>query len=157
MPVGQPEPGLSACYRCARERRKELFRAAEELGCRKVALAHHMDDVNETFLLNLLYTSSAAAILPKQPLFRGRLLIVRPLYDVDKPLVRRYLGRAGVRPVRNRCPHERASSRMRLRRILERLYRESPRARANLFWGLHNLKPEYLPQQSRVRQILPTK
>jgi tRNA 2-thiocytidine biosynthesis protein TtcA len=100
--------------------------------------------------MNLLYTSSARTILPVQPLFGGRLIIVRPLYYVDKDLVRRLLRSAGIRAVRNRCPHERLSSRGTVRRFLRRLYAADPRIRSNLFAGLHNLKPEYLPRPRRT-------
>ncbi len=96
--------------------------------------------------MNLLYTSSARTILPAQPLFGGRLVIVRPLYYVDKELVRRYLKGSGIRPVRNCCPFGRSSSRSAVRRFLERLYAKDPRIRTNLFTGLHNLKPNYLPK-----------
>ncbi len=137
--------GKDSCYSCARERRKELFKAADELGCRKVALAHHMEDVNETFLLNLLYTSSAATILPMQSLFKGRLFIIRPLYNMDKELILRCLKQAGLKPVRNRCPFEKTSTRGVVRRFLAKLYRENPRIKTNLFWGMQNLKPDYLP------------
>jgi tRNA 2-thiocytidine biosynthesis protein TtcA len=134
-----------SCYTCARERRKALFSFCGRRGTRKLALAHNLDDVNETFLMNLLYTASARTIMPAQPLFDGKLVIVRPLYYVDKALVRRYLKSTGVRPVRNRCPYERSSTRSTIRRFLERLYVHDPRIRTNLFAGLHNLKPEYLP------------
>jgi len=95
--------------------------------------------------MNLLYTSSARTILPAQPLFDGKLLIVRPLYYVGRELVRRYLKGAGIRPARNRCPFERSSTRSTVRRFLERLCVHDPSIRTNLFAGLHNLKPEYLP------------
>ena len=134
-----------SCYACARERRKALFSFCRETGNRKLMLAHNLDDVNETFLMNLLYTSSARTILPAQPLFDGKLVIVRPLYYVDKTLVKRYAKDADLRPVRNPCPHEHSSSRRVVRRFLERLYAGDPRIRTNLFAGLHNLKPEYLP------------
>jgi len=137
--------GQDSCYACSRERRKALFSFCNRTGSRKLALAHNLDDVNETFLMNLLYTSSARTILPAQPLFDGRLVIVRPLYYVDKALVRRYLKHADLRPIRNACPYERSSSRRVVRRFLERLYAGDRRIRTNLFAGLHNLKPEYLP------------
>jgi tRNA 2-thiocytidine biosynthesis protein TtcA len=135
----------SFCFLCARARRKALFTVAAELNCRKLALAHNMDDVNETFLLNLLFASSGAAIIPRQAFFEGKLVVIRPLYYVDKNLVRRYLAAHGLRPARNRCPFDRSSTRMQVRRILERFYSQHPRTRTNLFWGIHNLKPEYLP------------
>lgn len=137
--------GRDSCYTCARERRKALFSFCSSNGIRKLALAHNMDDVNETFLMNLLYTSSARTILPAQPLFDGKLVIVRPLYHTDKELIRRYLKGTGLQPVRNRCPFGRASSRSTVRRFLERLYAHDPRIRTNLFAGMHNLKSEYLP------------
>ena len=145
VPGSVKRTGQDSCYTCARERRKALFLFCGQMGSRKLALAHNLDDVNETFLMNLLYTSSARTILPSQPLFDGRLVIVRPLYYVDKDSVLRYLRGAGIKPVRNRCPFERSSSRGTVRRFLKRLYADDPRIRTNLFAGLHNLKTEYLP------------
>jgi tRNA 2-thiocytidine biosynthesis protein TtcA len=145
VPDRVKQTGQGSCYTCARERRKALFSYCLELGSQKLALAHNLDDVNETFLMNLLYTSSARTILPAQPLFGGRLAIVRPLYYLDKDLITRYLKGTGIRPVRNRCPYERSSSREAVRRFLEHLYSKDPRIRTNLFAGLHNLKPQYLP------------
>ena len=141
--------GGNSCYACARERRKTLFSFCQQVGGGKLALAHNLDDVGETFLMNLLYTSSARTILPAQPLFAGKLVIIRPLYYVNKELVRRYLKAIGVRPVRNPCPFERSSSRSTIRRFLKRLYARDPRIRTNLFAGLHNLKTEYLPAPGR--------
>ena len=151
VPACVERTGQDSCYTCARERRKALFSFCESQGSRRLALAHNLDDVNETFLMNLLYTSSARTILPAQPLFGGKLTIVRPLYYADKDLVLRYLNGAGIRPVRNRCPFERSSSRGTVRRFLKKLYADDPRIRTNLFAGLHNLKPEYLPKRKGVR------
>jgi tRNA(Ile)-lysidine synthase TilS/MesJ len=81
-----------------------LFSSCKKLGSRKLVLAHSLDDINETFLMNLLYTSSARTILPVQPLFVDRLAIVRPLYCVDKGLVRRHFRAIDIRAARNRCP-----------------------------------------------------
>jgi tRNA 2-thiocytidine biosynthesis protein TtcA len=152
VPLSVKRTGHDSCYTCSHERRKALFMYCDRLDCRKLALAHNLDDVNETFLMNLLYTSSARTMLPAQPLFDGKLMIVRPLYYVDKELVRRYLKNIDSRPVRNRCPYKRSSSREAVRRFLRRLYAEDPRIRTNLFAGLHNLKPEYLPSpKSSIR------
>jgi tRNA 2-thiocytidine biosynthesis protein TtcA len=137
--------GDDHCFFCARERRKTLFLTAHALDCRTVALGHHMDDVNETFLMNLLMASSGSTFMPRQELFHGDIILVRPLYYVEQPMIRDYLKQVGVRPVRNRCPYERRGTRLRLRRFLDRLYAGDRRIRTNLFWGMHNLKPQYLP------------
>jgi len=133
------------CFVCGRARRKALFQTASELGCRTVALGHHLEDVNETFLMNLLFNSAGSTILPRQSLFHGALNVVRPLYYLDKLMITNLLRQAGLRPVRNRCPYEGKSSRILLRRFLARLYQQDRRIQTNLFWGIHNLRPEYLP------------
>jgi len=135
-----------SCYICARERRRALFKAADELGCRRLALAHHLEDVNETFLMNLLFTSSGATMIPCQPLFKGRMHIVRPLYYLDKKRIRHYLRHHRLHAVRNHCPRDRGSSRATVRRFLARLATDHPRIQNNLFSGIQNLKPEYLPR-----------
>jgi len=155
VPTGAGPSRHDSCYRCARARRKALFSYCDRIGSRKLALAHNLDDVNETFLMNLLYTSSARTILPTQPLFEGRLTIVRPLYYADKTLVGRYLKSAGIRTARNRCPYERSSSRETVRRFLKRRYAEDARIRSNLFAGLHNIKPEYLPRPRHSAGVRP--
>jgi tRNA 2-thiocytidine biosynthesis protein TtcA len=152
VPAKLVATGKDECFFCARARRRALFETARDTGARKVALGHHLEDVNETFLLNLLMTSSAAAIVPRQELFDGALTIIRPLYYLEKPMIADYLKRLGIRPARNRCPYERKGARLVLRRFLERLYRQDRRVRTNVFWGIHNLKPQYLPRPVATRR-----
>ncbi len=139
-----------SCFFCARERRKALFQTAAELNCTKVALGHHLEDVNETFLLNLLFTASASTILPAQPLFGGALTIIRPLYYFTEEMIHARLKSAGIRPVRNHCPYQKKSTRIVIRRFLNRLARRNPRIKTNLFWGINNIKPAYLPGNNAV-------
>ncbi len=73
----------SSCYLCARMRRGHLYNKAQELGCNKIALAHHFNDVIETTLLAMLYSSEIKTMLPKlhSTNFKG-LELIRPLYLV---------------------------------------------------------------------------
>ena len=75
----------SACYLCARMRRGCLYKKAEELGCNKIALGHHFDDVIETTLLSMLYGSEIKTMMPKlhSDNFKG-LELIRPLYMVKE-------------------------------------------------------------------------
>lgn len=146
VPAKLKATNTDSCFFCARERRKALFQTAHRLGTSKVALAHHMDDVNETFLMNLLMGSSSAAFVPKQELFKGEIVVIRPLYYLEKPRILAWLRELGIRPVRNQCPFERTGTRQKFRRFLDRLYRGDSRIRTNIFWGIHNLKPQYLPR-----------
>lgn len=75
----------SPCYMCARMRRGHLYAKAKELGCNKIALGHHFDDVIETILLGVLYGGSFGTMMPKlhSDNFEGMELI-RPLYLVKE-------------------------------------------------------------------------
>lgn len=73
------------CYLCARMRRGNLYAKAKELGCNKIALGHHFNDVIETILLNMIYTGQYSSMLPKlhSDNFEGMELI-RPLYYIKE-------------------------------------------------------------------------
>ncbi len=75
----------SACYLCARMRRGYLYSKAQELGCNKIVLGHHFDDVIETTLLSMLYGSEIKTMMPKlhSDHFEG-LELIRPLYLVKE-------------------------------------------------------------------------
>ena len=75
----------SPCYLCARMRRGFLYSRAEELGCNKIALGHHFDDVIETTLLSMFYGSEVKTMMPKlhSDNFKG-LELIRPLYLVKE-------------------------------------------------------------------------
>lgn len=137
-------PG-SICYQCARARRKRLFDLCRDKGISRLALAHHLEDVNETYLLNLFFTASARAIVPRQELFQGRLSIIRPLYAFTEGMIQAHLRSIGLFAVRNRCPGQKGSQRNTVRRFLERLYRKDSRIRNNIFVGIGNIKADYLP------------
>ena len=74
------------CYLCARKRRGYLYNKAQELGCNKIALGHHFDDVIETIMLNILYAGQFGSMLPKLKSDHYKNMeLIRPLY-----LVREY-------------------------------------------------------------------
>ncbi len=81
----QIENSSNICYLCARKRRGSLYEKARSLGCNKIALGHHFDDVIETILLNIIYAGEYKAMMPKlkSTNFKGMELI-RPLYYVKE-------------------------------------------------------------------------
>lgn len=81
----------SPCYLCARMRRGYLYSKAEELGCNKIALAHHYDDVIETILMGMLYGAQIQTMMPKlhSTNFEG-LELIRPLYLVREADIKRW-------------------------------------------------------------------
>ena len=78
-----------ACYLCARMRRGYLYAKAKELGCNKIALGHHFDDVIETILMGMLYSGKVETMMPKlhSQNFEGMELI-RPLYLVKEEAIK---------------------------------------------------------------------
>ena len=75
----------SICYLCARKRRGSLYAKAKELGCNKIALGHHFDDVIETILLNIIYAGEYKTMMPKLKSTNFKdMELIRPLYFVKE-------------------------------------------------------------------------
>ena len=73
------------CYVCARKRRGHLYNKAKELGCNKIALGHHFNDVIETIMLNILYAGTFGSMLPKlKSEHYENMELIRPLYLVEE-------------------------------------------------------------------------
>ena len=92
------------CYMCAKMRRGALYSKATELGCNKLALGHHYDDVIETTLMNLLYTGSIKTMLPKlkSQNFQG-VELIRPLYYIEERYIGEFTDYAGIMPLNCAC------------------------------------------------------
>lgn len=92
------------CYMCARMRRGSLYAKAQELGCNKLALGHHFNDVIETTMLNVLYAGSFKTMMPKLKAanFEG-LELIRPLYYVEEEYIQRFTQNAGIWPLNCAC------------------------------------------------------
>ena len=92
------------CYMCARMRRGSLYGKAKELGCNKLALGHHFNDVIETTMLNLLCAGNFKTMLPKLKAqnFEG-LELIRPLYLVEELYIQRFIQNAGIWPLNCAC------------------------------------------------------
>lgn len=92
------------CYMCARMRRGILYSKAQELGCNKLALGHHFNDVIETTLLNILYSGNFKTMMPKLKAtnFKG-LELIRPLYYIEEDYIKKFIKRSGIWPLNCAC------------------------------------------------------
>jgi tRNA(Ile)-lysidine synthase TilS/MesJ len=92
------------CYMCARMRRGSLYAKAQELGCNKLALGHHFNDVIETTMLNVLYAGNFKTMMPKLKAanFEG-LELIRPLYYVEEEYIQRFTQNSGIWPLNCAC------------------------------------------------------
>ena len=89
------------CFTCAYFRRAATNRKASELGCNKVALAHHHDDAVETFLMNILASGQLKTFLPATPLSRSGLTVLRPLLYYREEEIREAIEILGLKPLKN--------------------------------------------------------
>ncbi len=132
------------CFKCARNRRSQLFELARERGVNKIALGHHKDDLIETFFLNILYSGNISTMVPRQMLFEGDLSIIRPLAYIEKREVVEISTELEFTPVSNFCPLADDTNREKIRLLLDSLYREEPGVKRSIFAALANVRQEYL-------------
>lgn len=92
------------CYMCAKMRRGALYSKAQELGCNKLALGHHFNDVIETTMLNILYSGNFKTMLPKlkSDNFKNMELI-RPLYYIEEEYIEDFTQHNGIWPLNCAC------------------------------------------------------
>jgi len=132
------------CFLCSRLRRKRMFEIADELGCRKLALGHHKDDIIETLFMNMCYAGEISTMVPVQPLFGGELTIIRPLSYVDEDTICRFARHKGFPEFINACPSAKKSSRYEIKNTLRSLYQSNKKIKGNIFKSLSRVKQDYL-------------
>ena len=99
--------GGSPCYLCARMRRGYLYKYAQSLGCNKIALGHHFDDVIETILMSMLYSGEMKTMMPKlHSTSHPGMELIRPLYLVKEQDILRWVKRNDLHFIRCACRFE---------------------------------------------------
>ncbi|EXM38245.1 tRNA lysidine(34) synthetase [Ruminococcus albus] len=138
------------CYLCARMRRGYLYKNAQELGCNKIALGHHFDDVIETIVMGMLYGSQVQTMMPKihSENFEGMQLI-RPLYMVREEDIINWCKYNGLSFIQCACrfTEEREvyedgssnSKRQEVKELLKKLRQVSPAIDKNIFRSVENV------------------
>ncbi|MBF0384859.1 MAG: hypothetical protein HQL27_03215 [Candidatus Omnitrophica bacterium] len=129
------EKKTTSCFWCSWNRRKCLFETAEDLGCNKVALGHHKDDIVETILLNLFYKGEVAAMKPSQELFGGKIKLIRPLCLVEEQRIIEFANENNFPKQLCRCPFGAASKRKEMKTIIKEFSEAFPEIdiRQNIF------------------------
>jgi tRNA 2-thiocytidine biosynthesis protein TtcA len=133
-----------SCFWCAWNRRKALFEAACRFGCSKVALGHHKDDIVETILMNLFFNGEISAMAPKQELFDGKIVIIRPLAYVEEKMIVRFAKEARFPHEKCSCPNSLTSKRTKITNIIRDLEATCPDIKTNIFRAIKRIKHDYL-------------
>ena len=125
------------CFLCSWNRRKQMFNLAQELGCNKIALGHHQDDLLHTTLMNLTFqgrfdTMPALLKMRKMPLF-----IIRPLCMIEEKDIKTYAALQGYQKQQKLCPYETNSHRADIKEIYDAIERMNPEARYSMWNALN--------------------
>lgn len=137
--------GDSPCYLCARMRRGYLYAKAKELGCNKIALGHHFNDVIETVMLNILYNGVFGGMLPilDSKNFEGMQLI-RPLYYVKEKDIIHWVKYNNLKFIDCACKVTKKSlgKRKEVKLLIEELVKTNKNADINIMNSLKNVNKE---------------
>ncbi len=136
----------SPCYLCARMRRGHLYNEAQNLGCNKIALGHHFDDVIETTLLSMFYGAEVKTMLPKlhSDNFAG-LELIRPLYLVKEQAIKAWAKGNGLTFLNCACKvtakenFEQGSKRLEIKNLINKLRDVYEDIDYNIFKALDNI------------------
>lgn len=139
----------SPCYLCARMRRGHLYAYARELGCNKIALGHHYDDVIETILMGMLYGAQIQTMMPKlhSTNFEGMELI-RPLYFVREDTIKKWRDYNNLHFIQcackftdtcTSCNNENKSKRVEVKELIAKLKKTNPLVESTIFKSVENV------------------
>ena len=135
------------CFLCSWYRRKALFDVAQELGCNKIALGHHKDDLIETLLMNLVFQGSISTIPPLLQMAKMPIQMIRPLCLIEEKDLTRYAELSGYEKQVKLCPLEKASSRAEVKELVKQLEALNPNVRDSIYGAMENIKEGYLPHR----------
>ena len=146
----------SPCYLCARMRRGYLYSKAKELGCNKIALGHHFDDVIETTLIGMFYASQLKAMIPKlhSTNFEGMELI-RPMYCIHEEDIIAWMNYNGLEFIQCACRFTEnytlnnneggMSKRQEIKMLIRQLKKDNPLIDKSIFNSIHAVSLDTMP------------
>ncbi len=131
------------CYMCARMRRGHLYSKARELGCNKLALGHHFNDVIETVMLNIVYGGTFKAMPPKlQSTNYPEIELIRPLYYVEEKYIKKWTNEMGIWPLNCACmvaAKRTGNKRYVIKDLIESMKKINPAVEMNILRSTQNV------------------
>lgn len=126
------------CSLCAKMRKGALNDAVKEMGCNKVAYAHHKDDIIETMLLSLIFEGRFYSFSPKTYLDRMDLTVIRPIMFVDEADVIGFQNKYNLPIAKSKCPIDGYTKRQYAKELVKQLNKEHPGAKNRMFTAILN-------------------
>lgn len=128
----------SPCPLCAKMRRAMLCDMSKELGCNKLALAHHRDDALETFLMSLIYEGRIHTFHPKTYMSRTDVTVIRPMVYMPEKEVIHMQKKLGLPVLHNACPANGNTKRQEMKELLKELAKRYPHIEETMLSALKN-------------------
>lgn len=127
------------CALCANLRRGALNNSARSIGCNKVALGHHLDDVVSTLFLSMLYEERFEVFKPLTYLDRVDITVIRPLIYVAEKDIDLFVQTADISVVPNLCPADKKSKRNEINLLLSKIENDHPGAKRSILRSIENV------------------
>ncbi len=144
--IGRLKPGRKMnCFWCSMQRRTELIRYAMAHGYDTIALGHHLDDILETLLMNMLIKSTLSTMPPVVQYEKYPLRIIRPLSFVPVDMIVEHAAEQGWKSMTCTCAYQDNSGRKEMRRRLAELTDGDVNKKMHLFNALKDIRKDYLP------------
>lgn len=136
------------CYMCARMRRGALYGKAKELGCNKLALGHHFNDVIETTMLNLLCSGNFKTMMPKlKSQNHEGIELIRPLYYIEEEYIKRFINYSGIWPLNCACmvaAKKIGNKRYEIKELIENLKKNFDNVDMSIFRAAENVNMDHI-------------
>ena len=126
------------CFLCSWYRRKQLFNLAQQLGCNKIALGHHRDDLIHTALMNLTFQGRFGTMPARLQMRKMPLTIIRPLCLIDEADIKRYAELREYQPLKKLCPYEHDTNRTSIAKLYADMEQINPEARFSIWKALES-------------------
>ena len=121
------------CFLCSWNRRKQMFNLAQELGCNKIALGHHQDDLIYTALMNLTFQGRFDTMPARLKMRKMPLEIIRPLCMIPEADIKAYAELRDYQKQKKLCPYETNSYRTDIKQLYDRMEQLNPEARYSIW------------------------
>lgn len=141
------------CSLCAKMRRGVIHTSSKELGCNKVALGHHFDDVVETFMLNLYFEGRIGCFSPVTYLSRTDITLIRPMIYMPEKDVRYFANKNELPVVKSVCPADGNTQREEMKKMLSDLERQHKGLRYRIFGAIQRGEIDGFRPTGRLKGI----
>lgn len=126
----------SPCFLCSWHRRKAIFNLAQSLGCNKIALGHHQDDIIHTALMNVCFEGRFSSMPISLKMEKMPLTIIRPLALIAEADIREIAQNRGYHPQKKLCPYEHETQRATISDIFRQMEQINPETRYSIWHAL---------------------